>query len=305
MNPDLEPELSILLVANSTEEVLQTLRSYRECADRTRLEVVIVSRRNAVLAAGPVRGQGFKHVQMLSIEGDSFASAEARAVRAAKAPYVVFALPNGRPRPGYADAIRTARKSGDWAVIGPALASADPMNALGWTVMWIFNSPWLHDPPRGPMSSVPGHHSAYRRAALLEFGDELEALLVAGEHLLAALRKRGHRFLFEPAAVVDVVTASRPVEFIMCLFQNARLYAAKRKRHWSAFRQLVYGAGSPLIPLVRMPRIFKHIRRAGQERTALPRVPVLLAGLAISAAGEMAGYFLGPGIPWRFEPCTR
>jgi hypothetical protein len=38
------------------------------------------------------------------------------------------------------------------------------------------------------MSSVPGHHSAYRREALLALDDELDASLVAGEPLLAKLR---------------------------------------------------------------------------------------------------------------------
>ncbi|HLF30779.1 MAG TPA: hypothetical protein VI566_07085 [Xanthomonadales bacterium] len=304
MNPTLQPELSILLVADSTAEVMSTLRGYGEGIDKARLEVVIVSRYSQALSAEPVQSEGFTQLQMLSVEGDSFARAEARGVRAATAPYVVFGLPNGAPGPGYVDAIRAAQMSGDWSVIGPTLVNAGPLNALSWAVTWIFNGPWLHDPPRGAMSSVPGHHSAYRREALLALGDELDASLVAGEHLLVALRNRGHRFLLEPAAVVNVTTASRPGEFITCLFQNARLYAALRMRHWSMLRRFGYVAGSPLIPLVRIPRIFKHVRRAGQQRMALSRAPILLAGLAISAAGEMAGYLLGPGAPWRFERRT-
>jgi hypothetical protein len=301
MNAASAPELSILLVADSTVEVMPTLRCYGEGIVKDRLEVVIVSRHLTVLPAEPVRAEGFTQVQMLSIEGDSFARAEARAVRAATAPYIVFAQATGWPGPGYVDAVRAARMSGDWSVIGPALANAGPLSALSWTVMWIFNGPWLHDPPRGPMSSVPGHHSAYHREALLALGDELDASLVAGAQLLVALRIRGKRFLLEPAAVVNVATASRPGEFITCLFQNARLYAGLRMRHWSVLRRFVYVVGSPLIPLVRIPRIFKHIRRAGQERIALSRAPILLVGLAISAAGEMVGYLLGPGAPWTFE----
>jgi hypothetical protein len=90
---NLAPELSILLVADSLAEVIPTLRCFGECSDKVRLEVVIVSRHNTGLSAERVRAEGFKHVQTLSIEGDSFAHARLN-VRAATAPYVVFALPN-------------------------------------------------------------------------------------------------------------------------------------------------------------------------------------------------------------------
>ncbi len=296
-----QPELSILLVADSTAAVMRTLGCYGESIDKSRLEIVIVARNSVELLATPIIAAGFPNVKMQSISGDSFDQAEARAVEAATASYVVFALPTGHPRPGYVDVIRAAVVSGDWSVIGPCLVDAKPGNALSWAVMWIFHAPWMHHPPRGPMESVPGHHSAYRREALLDLGDTLAASLVASEILLGELRARGHRFLFEPAAEVEVVTASRPADFIGCLFQNARQYAAKRRRPWSLVRRLIYGVGSPLIPLVRILRIHRHIRRAGSDRVAALRYPLLLGGLAVSALGEMTGYLLGPGPNWRYE----
>jgi hypothetical protein len=152
------------------------------------------------------------------------------------------------------------------------------------------------------MNSVPGHYSVYRRGVVLELGAELQDLLVAGEQLLVALRRRSRKFLIEPSMLMMVTMPRRPCEFIQCVFQNARIYAYKRRRQWTLFRRLVYGAGMPFIPLVRLPRIHRQIRRAGKERETLLDAPFLLMGLAISAAGECCGYLFGPGKPWRFQP---
>lgn len=299
-----QPEVSILLVTDSLAPAMKALRGFAARADPDRLEYVIVSRNGAVLSAVPLSAEGLTRVRTLSIEGDSYDRAEACAVQAATAPWVVFALPSGHPEPGYVDAVKAAAESGEWGVVGPAISICAPRNGWSWTVSWILYGPWLHDPPRGEMASVAGHHSLFRREALLALGEELEGWLVAGEPLLGELRKRGHRFLLEPAAVVDIAAASSAGEFVECVFRNARLFAGKRCRKWPVVRRLVYGVGSPLIPLVRLPRIWAQIRRAGRQREAWPRLPFLLAGLAISAAGEMLGYLGGPGGAWRFEPRT-
>jgi len=262
----------------------------------------VVSMNGQVLSADAISAEGFTHVQTLTVESDSYDEAELRAVRAASAPWVVFAIPYAIPQAGFVDAWRAAAGSGEWDVIGPALSVTEPQNPLSRSAIWIFSGPWVHDPPRGPMNSVPGHYSVYRRSAVLELGSELRDLLVAGEQLLVALRRRSCSFLFEPAMLMRVSMPERPGEFIQCVFRNARIYAYKRRLQWSLFRRLMYGAGMPFIPLVRLLRIHLQIRRTGRQREALLDAPLLLAGLVVSAAGECFGYWFGPGKPWRFEP---
>jgi hypothetical protein len=68
-----------------------------------------------------------------------------------------------------------------------------------------------------------------------------------------------------------------------------------RARSWGPGLRLVYAGGSPLIPLVRLRRIVRDVRRSGHTEL-LPRLlPVLTLLLVISAAGEFVGYTCGPG----------
>lgn len=297
-----DPELSILLVADSVDSILQAIRSFGEAGDRNRLEVVVVSRNGHALCADAVHAEGFPRVQTLSVDSDSYDEAEWLAVRAASAPWVVFTVPNAFPQAGFVDAWRAAAGSGDWAVIGPSVSAVHSQNPLSRSAILIFSGSWVRGAPGGTMNSVPGHYSVYHRAAVLELGDELGDLLVAGEQLLVALRRRGCRFLFEPAMRMSVAMPRRMSEFINCLFRNSRIYAHKRRLRWSLFRRLAFGAGMPFAPLVRLPRIYRQVRGAGKSREALRDAPFLLAGLVASAAGESFGYWFGPGKPWRFEP---
>jgi hypothetical protein len=52
-----------------------------------------------------------------------------------------------------------------------------------------------------------------------------------------------------------------------------------------------------LIPAVRMARIVRHLRRVGRLRLLGRVLPALAASLALSAAGEAAGYVAGRGSP--------
>ena len=74
---------------------------------------------------------------------------------------------------------------------------------------------------------------------------------------------------------------------------------------WSRARRLLYAAGSPLIPILRVARSISDIRRTGRGRTLLPQIiPVLLLGTFSGAVGEALGYLLGArprDVAGRFE----
>jgi hypothetical protein len=69
-----------------------------------------------------------------------------------------------------------------------------------------------------------------------------------------------------------------------------------RRRRWSGWLRAVYALGSPLIPLVRLTRIFRSLRSPGRPLHLFPRLlPAMLVLLGVEALGEMTGYILGPG----------
>ena len=85
------------------------------------------------------------------------------------------------------------------------------------------------------------------------------------------------------------------------------MYGAARVRHnnWSMARRLLYILGSPLIPVLRLRRTLREVRRAGQWDTLLPQIlPGIITALVAHCLGEISGYALGAGdAAWQRVPC--
>ncbi len=293
-------ELSVILVTDSLDAIATALARYRAATDPARVELVV-----AAVAADPrlteasLNGAGFPNARVVDGGDGTLQDAEWRAFQATTAPLVVFGQAHVFPRPGFGAAIRSAWAEGRAAVVGPAIANANPATLISRAAMWLSFGRWMDDPPRGAWPDVPGHNSAYDRAALSDLGDDLVRYLEAGWQLQAALAARGHRCFLEPAARMDVVNPSRLGPFVAHFFHLGRLVAAQRCQRWSAVRRLAYALGSPLIPLVRLQRIVGDSLR---RRTHAPwsGVPLLVLGLVASAAGEATAFLFGPGPPSRF-----
>jgi hypothetical protein len=141
---------------------------------------------------------------------------------------------------------------------------------------------------------VPGHHSAYLRAALLALGDDLETVLTAGSRLQLELLVRGATLFLESRACIEIVNVSRLRWFCADMYRQGRRFAAERRLGWSLARRLGYAAGTPLIPAVRLSRILGDRTIATRSKGGWPaELVALLLGLVVSAAGEMVGYLAG------------
>ena len=75
------------------------------------------------------------------------------------------------------------------------------------------------------------------------------------------------------------------------------MYGAARAEafHWNAWKRVVYAGVSPLIPLVRFPRVLGDARRTRPDGENAKFWIACAGGLAASACGEAAGYLLGAG----------
>jgi hypothetical protein len=288
------PELSILLVADSHEMIRKVLRCYAAQGDPRRLEIVVAAYAGGGISEALLRAEGFVHARVVDSGGGDLARAEARAVRAATAPYVVFAQAHAYPRPGFVGAILAAIETGRWTVIGPVMANANPGSAVSRAAMRIHYGPWCGERRRGPAAAVPGHNSAYLRDALLALGDDLETVLTAGARLQLELRARGATLFLESRACIEIVNASRLRWFCADLYRQGRRFAAERRLGWSLARRLAYAAGAPLVPAVRLARILGDRATGGRPGGGrLAELAALLLGLVASAAGEMVGYAAG------------
>jgi hypothetical protein len=209
---------------------------------------------------------------------------------------VVFAEDHSYPQPDWAEALIAAHRE-PWAAVGPVVANANPRSAVSWADFLPGYGPWLDPTPGGVVDYLPGHNSSYKRDLLLELGSDLDPMLNAESVLHWELQARGHRLYLEPAAKTRHFNFSRLSIYLRATFLHARTFAAERARagRWGPLRRLAYATAWPLIPLVRLRRVFRDVRRA-PSHGVLPRVlPPVLLGLTVSALGEATGYLLGPG----------
>ncbi len=298
MSATATPELSVILVTPDRFETIRRTVSWlgaQTVHDRLELVIVAPSREVLDLDAHELDGfHGFRVVETGTVR--SVAAGNAAGVREASAPVVVFAEDHSYPQPGWAEALIAAHRE-PWAAVGPVVANGNPRSAVSWADFLPGYGPWLDPTPGGVVDYLPGHNSSYKRDLLLELGPELEPMLNAESVLHWELQARGHRLYLEPAAKTRHFNFSRLSIYLRATFLHARTFAAERARagRWGLLCRLAYATAWPLIPLVRLRRVFRDVRRA-PSRGVLPRVlPPVLLGLAVSALGEATGYLLGPG----------
>jgi len=290
------PDLSIVLLAHRDSEGLrgalrgvcgQSVSSQMECI------LVVASRKDVGGAAEALKGLlGSKIVEVGTMRSEG--EAKAAGVRAAEAPLVAFLEDHSFPEKTCAENLIEAHRRGDFAVVGPVMRNANPISAVSWGCFLVYYGTYMWARPETEIRHLPANQSCYRRDLLLEYGSRLADMLEAEAVLHQDLLARGHRLAQEPSARVYHLNVSRVGPVSKEYFLASRVFAAERASGWGFLRRAVYAVGSPLLPLIRLPRILRDARRAELDRSVLRGAfaPVLLT-LCAGAAGEMLGYALG------------
>ena len=296
MSDNGSPKMSVIIMTpDCYETIRKTMGCLRAQTVRDQFEIIIVAPSASGLIDGETELAELKNVRVVEIGPmNSTPGARAAGVVHAAAPWVAFAEDHCYPDQHWAEALIEAHR-GPWAAVGPAMRNAN-RSTLSWVNLAIEYGPWLHPARRGPVEHLPGHNSSYKRDLLLAYGSQLEAMLEAESVLHWDLRSKGHHLYLEPAAQTFHISYSRPIASLHLRFLSGRLFASSRARPWTWLRRLLYGLASPLIPIVRAPRVLRDLRRAGQLPRLLPNaLPVLAIALAVDAIGEMMGYLFGMG----------
>jgi hypothetical protein len=289
------PELSVILVTpDSYDRIRKTMRWLLRQTVQDRLEVVIVAPTLTGLGPSDAEWSSFSRIRTVAA-GTFLGTGHARAagVRQATAPVVAFAEDHCFPDPGWAEElIRMHREP--WGAVAPALANANP-GWLSWADFLLNFGPAVLATRSGAASRTPWHNTSYKRDLLEDYGARLECMLEVEGRLQEDLVRRGRPLYLDAGIRAHHTNMSRLRSYTCGQFWGGRLYAAARVESggWRRLRRLVYALGSPLIPLMRMPRVLRDARRAGRLTPLLP--PACLLGLVCIAAGEMAGYAAGAG----------
>ena len=291
------PDLSVILI---TPDSFDTIRRTTTCiarqSVRDRIELVIIAPTSARIdvdeaLVAPLAGVRVVRLDSLTPTGP----ARAAGIRAASAPVVAFAEEHCFPATDWAAALLDAHGD-DHAAVGPAMHNANPDTIVSWADFLIGYGPWAAPIEKREMDFLPGHNSSYKRAHLTQYAESLDTLMEAETILMWDLRSKGHRLLLEPAAQTAHMNFGLWRSWLAVMYLNGRAFADTRAARWSLARRLAFTAGSPLIPFVRLARTLGHARRLGRGGWFLVQlIPTLSIGLALDAAGQMAGYAFGAG----------
>lgn len=289
-------EISVVLATpRGLDAIRRTLHHLRKQTVRDRIELIIVAQ-SQLSPDGESGLDGFAGHRLVDVgplasTGPAFAAG----VRAASAPIVGCAEEHSFPEPGWAAALIAAH-AGPWAAVGGVLENANPASRASWAQLLSAFGPAVAPAESGEARELPGHHTSYKREALLGYGADLERMLEIEWVLHDQLRASGERLFREPRAVSHHLNTSRLRSYLNWELHGGRSFAANRAhiRGWSLLRRLVWVAGSPLTPVFRLARSLPHVRRSYPARPAR-LAPVLALGLVANAAGQMLGYALGQG----------
>jgi hypothetical protein len=294
------PVLTVLLYVPGSryDTVRATINSLRAQTARACLEVLLLAPDAGVVQLDDEVVREFCRVRVIHVgEVGSRAQAMAEGVRQASAALVAFAGNHSYPELDWARRLIDAH-AGSWAAVAPSELNANPATTISWAHFLIGHGRWIFPVDGGETDAVPMTNGAFKRALLLECGEQLEQALERDGGLAQHLRRRGHRLLLESDARVHHFNISRLSSFVRFRVWVGRAYAASRARRerWNAARRLVYAIGWPLIPVIQLRPMIRSTRRCLTEYGLLPRVvPALLLGLTAHAVGEAIGYLFGMG----------
>ena len=253
-----------------------------------------------LVLAGPAEIEGevpahareaFWGVKVVPADPREMHEARARGLLAATAPFAVIGETHCYPQPGWASGFLAAVEAGTWDAIGPQIVNANPATGLSWANLVLDYGPFLR-PRGGEADALPGQNAAVRTALLEPHRADLGERMRMPYLFFRTLRDDGARLFVEPQARSAHLNVTDRRAWLTERFGAARIFATDRSLAWPRWRRLLYIAGSPGIPLLRLRRALRDLRRGGAPLRA---IPPLAAGLLTSGVGEAVGYAIGCG----------
>ncbi|MBC8138592.1 MAG: Gfo/Idh/MocA family oxidoreductase [Fibrella sp.] len=293
------PQLSVVLVSPDDYATVRRTILYLQrqtVADTLEVVVVLPQRKGAGIVAEDF--EPFATWQVIETGPISaLAPAKVKAIHAARAPYIVEAEDHAFPEPEWAENLIAAFRAGHGGV-GPSVLPGNPRSALSWTCQMLHYGPWTNPGPPREIPNIAWHNGAFRRDLLLQFDDaELCDLLSVESFLHTKLSEQGHSIYLQSTARLRHVNFSHLSIALWQGFWGGRLYGAVRARRerWSVVKKLIHALTAPLVPLVRLKRIFPMMTEAGLKDRIPQVLPTMIPCLMAHAVGEAIGYLFGAG----------
>lgn len=194
--------------------------------------------------------------------------------------------------PDWAERVLAAHRAAD-PVIGGVIDLAPPRGTLA-TALYVceFNQ-WMPGAPPGPMRDIPTCNLSIKRWALERFGPFRERGYSSDTAFNWKLARAGVPPRLDPRIRVAQLMAPTLRGFVQKQLMHGRAFARMRvaEEQLSRKRRVAYAVLSPGLPLLLGARLVRRVRERAQDGLPLVRsAPLVLLGLCLWSAGELAGY---------------
>lgn len=289
------PAMSVVIAAVNEMDLLRNcLRALLSQPRSKEIQIIVVDRLAEPGGAAEL-GREFPGVLVVPGSGLTIPQMRAKGFREARAPLIAVLEDHTDVVETWLESMLRGHET-EAAVVGGSVTNGC-FSAVDWAAFFTEYNEHMTPMPAGPVPSLPGNNSSYKRSAVEALGD----LFYRGlweTFLHAALAEGGFRFRCERGA--EVIHA-KPFSFAHFTHQRwhlARSYAGMRIRGLPWSRRIVYIAGSPLLlPLLTVRVVRRIASRPGYGYWGgLARCfPLLLFFLSVWTAAEFVGYAFGEG----------
>jgi hypothetical protein len=294
-----EPVLSAILVTpddwTNMRNTLQALRLQTICEQ---MELVLVGPSLDAVTAPESEIAPFFRVQKVVVRGmKTISHSYAEGVRAATSPLVVITEDHCYPEPEWAELFVRRHASGNWAGVGPTVINANPAYIASWAQFLTEYGHYSEAGPKGPSRQIPGHNSCYRREELLAYGSELDDWMECETLMHWDMSDRGLGLFLDPEIRTHHWNVTRLWQTFGFSWYFLRQFAAYRARRMTPLRRATFALLWPLIPVIRLKRIWPIMTSLLGHRRALTILPAVALNLLVSGAAEGLGYASGKAGP--------
>lgn len=268
---------------------------------RELIDVVLVHTPARACEIDAARFSGYRAFTALPVASvRTVASAFAAGCAAARGEIVALVEDHVLLDPRWAEATLDAHRR-DCAAVAPVMTNGNPGTASSWASFLASFHDAIGGEQPGPVACGPGHNTSYKREVLRRYGDELESLYQSERAFHYRLQQDGCTIWRAPDARLQHLNISRSWQCLRHSFFGGTMFGQYRGRGMSLGERMVRTAAAPLVPLVRLKRIFGAVRAASLDvpAQAWGMLGLMLAG---HATGEAVGYWALVGdIETRYE----